>query len=344
MEQIARRFLILKLIVEEFIKTAKPVGSQTLIDAYDLKYSSATIRNEMFSLEEDGYIEKPHTSSGRIPSAKGYRYYIDNLRSKDEKANIIKERLNQFIDENGNTMHTDQIIDRCCEIISNMTNLVSVVLGPDNKSESIAKVELIPLNFSTAIVMFVTNNGYVEHRTISIPKDTDIEELKDCIKIIDKRIHGISLENIKTTLDGVQLVLSEHIKNYESVFNAFANTFLNIAKDRISYFGRNNLLSQKDFADIEKIKRIAGVLENTNIWKSFDNEEGIYVSIGKENKIDDLSDVSVVSTRLKVNDNKLGSVCVIGPTRMDYNQVIEALEFLNSKLEELDENKKEKPE
>ena len=126
------------------------------------------------------------------------------------------------------------------------------------------------------------------------------------------------------------------------VYNAFANTFLKFAKERVSYYGKNNLLSQKDFDDITKIKKIASVLENTNIWKSFDSdEEGINISIGNENKIDDLSDVSIVSTKLKVNDIKCGSVCVIGPTRMDYNQVIEALEFLSDKLEELEKDKKE---
>ena len=119
------------------------------------------------------------------------------------------------------------------------------------------------------------------------------------------------------------------------------NTFLRFAKERVSYYGKNNLLSQKDFADIEKIKKIASLLENTNIWKSYDNEEGINVTIGKENKIDDLEDVSVVSTKLKIDEGHVGSVCLIGPTRMDYNQVIEALEFLGQKLEELQDNKKE---
>ena len=342
MENISRRFLILKLIVEEFIKTAKPIGSQTLIETCNLNYSSATIRNEMFALEEDGYIEKPHTSSGRVPSAKGYRYYIEHLRSKDDKANLIKERLNKFIDENGKVMHTDQIIDECCQIISNMTNLVSVVMGPDGSKESIAKIELIPLNTSTAIVVFITNNGYVEHKTLSIPSESRMEEIQDCIKVINKRICGTQLDQIEKVLEGVQLVLSEHIKNYELVYNAFANTFLKFAQERVSYYGRNNLLSQKDFEDIEKIKKVASLLENTNIWKSFDSEdEGINVSIGKENKLDDLSDISVVSTKLKVKENKMGSVCVIGPTRMDYNQVIEALEFLNIKLEELHNNKEE---
>mgnify|MGYP003291458690 CR=1 FL=1 len=169
-----------------------------------------------------------------------------------------------------------------------------------------------------------------------------MEEIQDCIKIINKRISGTPLNEMNKVLEGIQLVLSEHIKNYELVYNAFANTFLKFAQERVSYYGRNNLLSHKDFVDIEKIKKVAKLLENTNIWKSFDSEEeGINVSIGKENKIEDLSDISVVSTKLKVKDNKMGSVCLIGPTRMDYNQVIEALEFLNSKLEELEEGKKE---
>ena len=342
MEHISRRFLILKLIVEEFIKTAKPIGSQTLIDTCNLNYSSATIRNEMFALEEDGYIEKPHTSSGRVPSAKGYRYYIEHLRSKNDKANLIKDRLNKFIDENGMTMHTDQILDECCAIISNMTNLVSVVMGPDGNADTLAKVEFMPINTSTGIMLFVTSSGYLEHKTINIPGESKLEEIQDCMKIINKRIAGIRVSEINSVLDGIQLVLSEHIKNYEIVYNAFANTFLQFAKERVSYYGKNNLLSQKDFMDIEKIKKVAQLLENTNIWKSFDNnEEGINVSIGNENKLDDLSDISVVSTKLKVNKNNMGSVCVIGPTRMDYNQVIEALEFLSNKLEELENEKKE---
>ena len=342
MDKISRKYLVLKLIVEEFIKSAKPVGSQTLIEKYNLDYSSATIRNEMFSLQEDGFIEMPHSSSGRIPTAKGYRYYIENLRDKNDKTNLIKDKLNKFIDENGKVMHTYQIIDRCCEIISNMTNLVSVVMGPDGNNEEIAKIEMITLNSKTAVIVFVTNSGYVEHRTINLPDGDDLEELKDCIKIINKRINGIKLSEINEVLEGIQLVLSEHIKNYEQVYNAFANTFLNFARDRVALYGKNNLLSQQDFADIEKIRKIANMLEKTNIWKSFDSEEGVSVSIGSENKIDDLSDVSIVSTKLKVDNSNVGSVCVIGPTRMDYNQIIEALEFLGNKLEELESQKEDK--
>ena len=341
MEQIPRKFLILKLIVEEFIKTAHPVGSNTLIEQYQLDYSSATVRNEMFSLEEEGYIEKPHTSAGRVPSIKGYRYYIEHLRS-DDRAKSIKSKIKNFIEDHATTMHTDQIIDECCQIISDMTNLVSVVMGPDGSQEKIAKVELIRLNSSTAIVIFVTDSGYVEHKTINIPSGSKIEELEDCVKIINKRIIGITLNDTDVALKSIQLVLSEHIKNYQAVYNAFAYAFLKFASERISYYGKNNLLSQKDFADIQKMKKVAKILEDTNIWKSFDNEyEGINVSIGNENHVTDLEGISIVSTKLKLSNSNSGTIAVIGPTRMDYSQVMDALEFLSNSIDEL-VNKKEK--
>lgn len=341
METIPRKFLILKLIVEEFVKTAHPVGSNTLIEQYNLDYSSATIRNEMFNLEEEGYIEKPHTSAGRVPSVKGYRYYIEHLRS-DNRARTIKSKLKNFIEDHSKTMHTDQIIDECCQIISNMTNLVSVVMGPDGSKERIAKIELIRLNSSTAIVIFITNSGYVEHKTINIPSGSKIEELEDCIRIINKRIIGVTLNDSEIALRSIQVVLSEHIKNYEAVYNAFAHAFLKFASERISYYGKNNLLSQKDFADIQKMKKVAKLLEDNNIWKSFDNEyEGINVSIGKENKVTDLEDVSIVSTKLKLSNSNSGTIAIIGPTRMDYSQVMDALEFLSSSIDEL-VNDKEK--
>ncbi len=341
MDKLPRKYLILKLIVEEFIKTAHPVGSNTLIEEYDLDYSSATVRNEMFNLEEEGYIEKPHTSAGRVPSIKGYRYYIEHLRS-DNRAKTIKNKIKNFIDDNGKTMHTDQIIDECCQIISNMTNLVSVVMGPDGSKETIAKIELIRLNSSTAIVIFITDSGYVEHKTINIPSGSKIEELEDCVKIINKRLIGVALNDTQVALDSIQLVLSEHIKNYQVVYNAFAHAFLKFASERISYYGKNNLISQKDFADIQKMKKIAKLLEDNNIWKSFDNEyEGINVSIGKENKVTDLEDVSIVSTKLKLSSQNSGTIAIIGPTRMDYSQVIDALEYLSNSIDEL-VNDKEK--
>ena len=229
--ELNRRDTILKLIVEYFIKNAQPVGSQTLIQEYGLEYSSATIRNEMQALEELGYLEKTHTSSGRVPSSFGYKYYIENLRHKDLDEEI-KYSLQNILQEKNKSI--DDVLKESCEILSHMTNLVSVVMGPDGSKESIAKIELIPLNSSTAIVIFITNNGYVEHKNIAIPSESRMEEIQDCIKIINKRICGTQLDQMEQVLQGIQLVLSEHIKNYEMVYNAFANTFLKFAQERVS--------------------------------------------------------------------------------------------------------------
>ena len=129
--------------------------------------------------------------------------------------------------------------------------------------------------------------------------------MEDCISIINKRINGIALSELDSALQVIQVVLSEHIKNYEMVYNAFAHTFLKFATDRISYFGKNNLLSQQDFMEIEKMRKVAQLLENNNIWKSFDNEyEGINIKIGGENNLSDLNDISVGSTKLKLSPKK----------------------------------------
>ncbi|MCF0116900.1 MAG: heat-inducible transcription repressor HrcA, partial [Bacilli bacterium] len=172
---LSRRDLILKYIVDSFIKTAQPIGSQTLIEQYDLPYSSATIRNEMQMLENDGFLEKTHTSSGRIPSSKGYRYYVENLRNKDLDENI-KFQLQTILQEKNKSI--EDIIKESCEILSHMTNLASVVLGPASDNEHLVSLQIIPLTNSSATAVFVTDKGYVENKTFVIPPTISMDDLE----------------------------------------------------------------------------------------------------------------------------------------------------------------------
>lgn len=158
---LSRRELILKYIVEYFIKHAQPIGSNTLIETYGLKCSSATIRNEMMELENAGYLEKTHTSSGRVPSSKGYRYYIDHLREKDIDESI-KHNLAVIFNEKSKSI--EDVIKESCQILSHMTNLASVVLGPEASEEHLVSIQFIPLSQNSATAVFVTDKGYVETR------------------------------------------------------------------------------------------------------------------------------------------------------------------------------------
>ena len=165
---------VLKLIVEYFIKNAQPVGSHTLIEEYNLPYSSATIRNEMFALEKLGYIEKPHTSAGRVPSTLGYKYYCEHLREKtvDES---LKYSLQSVL--SNKIQSVEEIIKESCEIISHMTNLVSIVMGPDESNECLASVQLIPISSNTITAIFVTDKGYVENKTFIVPTSINAKEI-----------------------------------------------------------------------------------------------------------------------------------------------------------------------
>ena len=168
--ELSRRDLILKHIVEHFIKTALPVGSQTLIQNYELNFSSATIRNEMLALENAGLLEKTHTSSGRIPSSKGYQYYVDHLRNKsvDER---IKQQLQVILSQKAQSV--TEIIQKSSEILSNMTKLASVVLGPNAQQEKLMSIQVTPLENNSATVVFITDSGYVENKTFVLPKNIE---------------------------------------------------------------------------------------------------------------------------------------------------------------------------
>ena len=178
---------ILKYIVEYFIKNAQPVGSHTLIEEYKLPYSSATIRNEMFALEKMGLIEKTHSSSGRVPSAQGYRYYCEKLRDgavNEQLKNSIQTVLDQKVKS------IDAVIKESCEILSHMTNLVTVVMGPDENKEKLASIQMVQISDNTITAIFVTDKGYVENKTFIVPENLKASEIVNCVSLLNDRLKG----------------------------------------------------------------------------------------------------------------------------------------------------------
>ncbi|MBQ9730856.1 MAG: heat-inducible transcription repressor HrcA [Bacilli bacterium] len=331
MHELNRKEKLLKLIVEQFIKTAEPVGSSALIEEYDLPYSSATVRNEMAELEKLGYLEKTHTSSGRVPSSEGYRYYVDYLRDAHVDTTMRYQIQNLFESKKG--LEIDEVIEKGCEIISQMTHLTTVVLGPDANQERINKVQLVPLNDITAVAVFVTDRGHVEHKTFSIPKDVSIGELESCVNIINDRICGTPINKVADKVDSLRPILAERIKNHEIVFKAFLEAFLKFTTERVSVFGRANMFEQPEFTNnIEKIRKLINLLENDSAWKALETKEGINVRIGSENMLTEMDDVSIVTANISVSDNQHGTIALVGPKRMDYNKALSALEYLQEEI------------
>jgi len=333
MKELSRKDRILKLIVDEFIKTAQPVGSSTLIDRYNLPYSSATIRNEMAELEDEGYLEKTHTSSGRVPSSKGYRYYVDNLR-EDDLDKQLKAKL-QTLFEVKQSVHIEDAIKHSVEVISELTNLTSIVLGPDSEQEKLSKVQLIYIDDKTSVAVFVTDSGHVESKTFTVPEGVTFKDLETVINVISDRITGTPISQVEDKVRALKPLISDKVDNVETIFKAFLDAFLEFATERVEIYGRNNIFEQQEFAnDIDKMKRFAKLLDKNDIWEDLAATSGIQVSIGDENKIEDLDDVSVVSAEIRVSPDSSGKVCLVGPKRMDYEKVISAVKFLQKQLED----------
>ena len=322
---------ILKYIVEYFIKHAQPVGSQTLIEEYNLNYSSATIRNEMYALEKMGLIEKPHTSAGRVPSTKGYKYYCEHLRDKsvsDELKNQLQTVLTKKIQS------VEEVLKESCEILSHMTSLVSVVMGPDEKSEKLASVQMVKISDKSLTAIFVTDKGYVENKTFIVPDNIDTDEVVNCVKLLNERLVGTPVSDLVSKIEVLKPILSDYVVSHDLIYQALLETFMRFASDRLSLYGGEELLSHPEFKnDTDKLMKVMKMLNNASLFKevekeSGDNKEPLF-KIGED--VGD-PDVGVVSTKINFGTGET-SICLVGPKRMDYDEALSALEYLSQMLD-----------
>ena len=325
---LSRSDTILKYIVEYFIKTAQPVGSHTLIEVYHLNYSSATIRNEMYALEKLGLIEKTHSSSGRVPSASGYKYYCDKLRDKqvDEE---LRQSLQLVLDQRVKSV--EEIIKRSCEILSHMTNLVSVVMGPDEEKEKLASVQLVKISDNTITAIFVTDKGYVENKTFILEGNISTDELVQCMDVLNQRLKGTPVNQLINKMEALKPVLSDYVISHDVVYQALMETFLRFASDRLSLYGREELFNNPEFKqDAEKLERVFKLLGDSSIFKTVETKDGgITLNIGD---VEGNPDVSMVTAKIKVGEEGEQTLTLLGPTRMDYAKVLSALEYIVNEL------------
>lgn len=325
---LTRKQEILKLIVEDFIQTATPVGSKYLIEKYNLPYSSATIRNEMYFLEKEGFLEKTHTSSGRVPSAKGYKYYIKNLRV-NKVDNNFKNKLSKIFDS---SKSIEEVLRESCAILCHMTNLTSMVLGPDADSERLINIQLVPLNDTTCTVIFVTDKGYVENKTFILSKKNKMEDVTKCLKLLDERLKGTKIKELNKKLESIKPLLEEYLIDYSNIYNALFKVFSELASnrtDRSQIIGKENLLAQPEFSgDAEELRRLFGLFDDPiKLEEVINDSDELLINEDKE-KIK--SEVSIVSKEIIFPgvEESLGKIAVIGPKRMDYNKVISYLDYI----------------
>ncbi|RLQ98167.1 heat-inducible transcriptional repressor HrcA [Falsibacillus albus] len=324
-----RQLFILQVIVDDFIRSAQPVGSRSLSKKEEITFSSATIRNEMADLEDLGFIEKTHTSSGRVPSEKGYRFYVDHLLSpqklNSKDIGIIRSIFAEKIYE------MEKIVQNSAKILSELTNYTSIVLGPELKENRLKKLQIVPLNSETAIAIIVTDTGHVENRMFNIPTGLDSGGIEKMVNILNDRLMGIPLVDLKDKIyKEVAHILKQHIQNYDSILETIGDTLSVQKHEKIFFGGKTNMLNQPEFNDVQKVRSILNMIEQEQgLYELFKKTpKGIHVKIGKENQNITTENVSIITATYSMGDEQLGKIAILGPTRMEYSRVISLLDFL----------------
>jgi heat-inducible transcriptional repressor len=330
-----RKMQILRAIIDDYIDTAEPIGSRTIARKHELGLSSATIRNEMADLEEMGYLAQPHTSAGRIPSDKGYRMYVDQLMKlhelSSEEINNIRRSMEIKISE------LNQLMRQASIVMSRITKYTSMAITPQMKKSSLKAIQVVPIGTGKALVIVVTNAGVVRNGIAKVSESVMPDFLIRVSNILNDKLSGLSMEEIN-------LPLIKEIENEMGVFKEILIPILDSVVDCINQIddrevyldGTTNIFNYPEFRDVSKAKEFLNIMDEKEILckllKDHINKKGITVQIGTENDIEEIKDCSLITTTYSLGDFVIGSIGVIGPTRMEYSRVISALNYVREKV------------
>ena len=319
---------ILRIIVEEYIKTAKPVSSSHICN--ELKCSSATVRNEMVFLERQGYLEKNHFASGRIPSEKGYKYYVDFLMKPKEMTGEDMLKLQTIF--NNQSLALSDTIRKSIEIISEITNYTSVVLGSDASYNKLKQVEVVPLDGNKILTIVITDKGAIEHKNLSLPSTISTDDVKKTVELINRLLVGTPINEVSEKLEyEIKPIIGKYVKQHEILYNAFYDAFSEFTNggSDVHYVGRNNFLKQPEFSSVDKVKEVLSKFDDVNAIR-MEEDNGIHIYIGSESELTD--DMAVVKTKYNVNGEE-GTIAIVGPKRMEYDKVVNLLDYIKKQIE-----------
>lgn len=328
-----RKLRILQAIVGDFIYSAEPVGSRTLSKKYDMGISPATIRNEMSDLEEMGFLTHPHTSSGRVPSDKAYRLYVDSLMKRyelpDQEKKSIEKKLVANISE------LDRTIQHAVSLLSELTNLTSFAMTPKQEDNRLKQIRFLPVDERTVVLMIVTETGKVTNTTIQIKSDYDAERLEFLSKVMTKEYQGRSISNI-LTLDIVknfETDMEAMKKLTESVYPNFISTLENMLNVDLYLEGLTNIFSIPEYTDLDRARLFMETIQKKHLKEVLLNREnGMIITIGNENEDVGMKDCSLITATYCIDGQCVGKLGVIGPTRIKYDEVLSVIEYMTNNL------------
>ena len=329
-----RKKQVLQAVIEEYINTAEPVSSNTILEKYGLKCSSATIRNDMSELEHEGYLEKPHTSAGRIPSVKGYRFYVDELLNDE---NITLEEI-QYIKENLQTKvnEIENLTKITTNTISEMTHYTTVAIGPDSSSNVIKDIKFILLGERLLMAVILTENGAVRETIIKYDEDVSQRQVNDLNVTFNNKLRGKTLEKIDKPME--EYIIST-MEDQAKVIKPIIQQMNRAIEDtnKIYLEGASKVFDFPEFEKIDTAKNFLSILDTKEEMVEILNAglaKDINVYIGDENVNKDLKDLSIITFKHKVGNRDMGTIGIIGPKRMNYSKVISIMKYISKKLNE----------
>ncbi|MGN0483567.1 MAG: heat-inducible transcriptional repressor HrcA [Lachnospiraceae bacterium] len=349
MEQIGeldeRKTKILNAIIRTYLETGEPVGSRTISKDADVNVSSATIRNEMSDLEEMGYIVQPHTSAGRIPSDKGYRFYVDHLIS--EKDAQIQEMKDFVI---AHTSKMEEVLKQVAKMLAANTNYATMISSPTCVQKKIKFIQLSPVDECQLLTVVVMDGNIIKNKIIDVPQKLDQETLFKMSMLLNNNLNGLTANEINLS---IIKKLKEQAGEYENIVDDVLKVVSEAieADDDVQIYtsGATNIFKYPELSDAESATKLIHTLEEKQdlaqlVTKNLgdDKNTGIQVYIGDEGPIQDMKDCSVVTATYELQDGVKGTIGIIGPKRMDYEKVMDSLTDLKEKLDTIFQNKDEK--
>ena len=334
-----REKAILRSIVQQFILTATPVGSRNITKKYDIGFSPATVRNIMADLEDSGFINHPHTSAGRVPTDKGYRFYVDSLMDIDKlntkEKGLIEKSLNSIVDE------ADDVVNVTSKLLSSITKQIACVSYPNLESGILEKIQIISLTSTKILVVISIKSGLVKTITMELDSELKESQLGSVQSLLNEKLAGLSLQEIRITFKERFKDAGEDQKPIirlfvDSVDKLFKDDF---KSDRLVLTGAKNIIRQPEFENPENFQSIVELIEDKDVIihimekSSESKNEEVYISIGSENIEKKLQEYSFVSKEYKFGEAG-GTLGIIGPKRMEYSRIIAIVDYLAKILTE----------
>ena len=330
-----RRAQILRALVSHYVTSGEPVGSKTLVDRYRLGVSAATVRNELHALEEAGLIYQPHTSAGRIPTDAGYRFFVDRFAGGGKLPEKEAKQVRSFFIEP--RWELEDALRQTASLLSTLTDHAAVVFAPTLERSTVRHVELVLLPGHRAMVVVVTDTGRVENHVIRVPESIDDVQLSQASEMLNRAVADKPLENLPTTiaeeLPRFPLELREVVG---AVATVLADELSHRDVDRVFLEGTSNIVDETKFSDLETVRQVVEALEHRRLLLEVLADafsiDSVSIRIGAENPLEEMQACAVISAPYGLEGNAVGSLGVVGPTRMDYRRTIAAVHEVASSL------------